>query len=98
MQFVPLMVYFGMQKLVKDETVMTMIPEAVAGWLPIVCAVLTFVISNKVSQANASKETEKLIGEDAPDFDLKLKDKTTTLKKFITETGLPTVIDFYQNF
>lgn len=97
MQLLPLLVYFLSQKVIQQlgEDV---IPKSIASFLPMVIAGVVFFASSSYSQSQAKKKNSKLIGAEAPDFNITLKDKSTSLKQLITDTKLPTVVDFYQTF
>jgi len=97
MQLLPVIVYFLSQKALPllGEDV---IPKSIAPYLPMAIAAITFFVAGWYQQAAAKKRTAALIGTEAPDFGITLKDKSTTLQELIKETKLPTVVDFYQNF
>eukprot|EP00928_Gymnodinium_smaydae_P071073 TRINITY_DN54752_c0_g1_i1.p2 TRINITY_DN54752_c0_g1~~TRINITY_DN54752_c0_g1_i1.p2 ORF type:complete len:100 (-),score=37.70 TRINITY_DN54752_c0_g1_i1:515-814(-) len=99
MQFLPLMAYFGVSQLVKQGAFEGVLPPQVIAWLPMVAGFIAFVISTRMQQAQADAANAKLVGKDAPDFEITLMDKTqTTLRKLISESGLPTVVDFYADY
>lgn len=98
-QMAPLAAYFAAQYVSKPEVLGGVLPKLVLDWLPMVCGALAFLIMQKYSQAQAAKMTSELIGKPAPDFTLEFPEKPTkTLQAFVKETGLPTLVDFYQNF
>eukprot|EP00927_Polykrikos_kofoidii_P060631 TRINITY_DN55573_c0_g1_i1.p1 TRINITY_DN55573_c0_g1~~TRINITY_DN55573_c0_g1_i1.p1 ORF type:complete len:100 (+),score=22.71 TRINITY_DN55573_c0_g1_i1:96-395(+) len=98
MQFLPVIAYFLTQQFVASKFVVSTLPQTLSSWLPLIACVVTFVISNKVQGAQMDKQTSQIEGSEAPDFDIEFKDKKTTLKKLMEETGLPVVVDFYANF
>jgi len=99
-KMLPLGVYFVAQKYCTKEFLGDAIPESVVAWMPMILAIVALVVMNKISSAQAEKTTGALIGQEAPNFDMKPKGggDATTLKDFIEKTKLPTVVDFYQNF
>lgn len=97
MQLLPLLVYFLAQKVI-SQVGEDVIPKSVASFLPMVIAGIVFFVSSSYQSSQAKKKTSQLIGTVAPDFNITLKDKSTSLKELIAETKLPTVVDFYQNF
>jgi hypothetical protein len=96
-QVYPLLSYFLVGHLAKQGH-LSFLPEQVVSVLPFLAAAVVWFIQSKLQAATQGKENAKLLGQAAPDFELKLKDKTTTLQKLVAETVLPTVVDFYQNF
>lgn len=90
--------YFLTQRLVSSNVLSAHIPEQVVRFLPIIAGAVVFILSSKWQQAQMAKQTGKLVGQEAPDFDIEFKDDKTTLKKLLATTALPTVVDFYQNF
>lgn len=91
--------YFAAQHLVKPGGVLSgVLPKPVESWFPVLIGIIAYIISSKISSKNAEKATSALIGQDAPDMELKFKDRNVTLQDFIKEKSLPTVVDFYQNF
>jgi len=97
MQLLPLIVYFVSQKALPllGEGV---VPKSIAPYLPMALAAITFFVGGAYQQSAAKKRTAALIGTEAPDFGITLKDRSTTLRELVKETKLPTVVDFYQNF
>lgn len=86
-----------------DNPVKDIIGEQAVSWLPVVLAVITFLIMNKFQQSQQKKATSGLIGKLAPDFEIELrtsddKSEKKHLSDLIKEKPLPTVVDFYQNF
>lgn len=75
-----------------------------SNYLAMVCAFTVYYFANKRQQSLRGEATQALCGGKAPDVPLEYISKDgeqtehTTLLELIQETGLPALIDFYQNF
>mmetsp|Transcript_108234 Transcript_108234/g.334267 ORF Transcript_108234/g.334267 Transcript_108234/m.334267 type:complete len:104 (-) Transcript_108234:350-661(-) len=102
LQVVPLIVYFGVQKFATPEVLGDILPkelQGIIGWLPAVAAVIAYIVTAQVQQAQAGKATSALVGQEAPDVEFEFqKEGAKTLRALMKESPLPTLIDFYQNF
>jgi len=97
LKFWALGVYFVLGKLLSGPLKGT-VPPVVAEWLPLVLLIGSMGFMQHTQNKATAKRNAALIGQQAPDFKIVLKDKTTTLLELIKESGIPTVVDFYQNF
>mmetsp|Transcript_58050 Transcript_58050/g.170392 ORF Transcript_58050/g.170392 Transcript_58050/m.170392 type:complete len:100 (+) Transcript_58050:81-380(+) len=99
MPVAPLVGYFVAQQLIKPGGVLDgVLPKPIVGWFPVLLAILSHVIWSQWQSREADKANAALVGEDAPDLELKFRERTITLQALVKEKSLPTVVDFYQNF
>lgn len=97
MQFVPLIVYFVTQQLVQSEA-SKFLPAGVRSWLPMIVAGIAFFVTQKLQSKSASAACGNIIGKQAPDFDITLDGKSTSLHQIVKDSPLPTLVDLYRNF
>ena len=91
---IPLVLYSVAQKLTTPKCLGGLLFKSFLDWLPMMAALLAFVLMSKYQKAQASKVTSVVVGEKAPDFTLEFMDKSAkSLMELIQGTKLPTVVD-----
>lgn len=96
LQFLPVIVLLVTQNLVSQAG--DAIPKTLASWLPMIAAVISYIVANKMQAAEQAKASAALLGKETPDFKIQFKDKATTMLELIKNSKRPTIVDFYQNF
>lgn len=98
LQFLPVAVFYGLKQVAKPEQIGDFVPPVLLSWIPAIAAFLTYLAVQKWNQQSAKQQTSAIIGQEAPDVSIQLKDRNTTLRALIADSKLPALVDFYQNF